>query len=195
MRLLVIMRLFIVLVIAFLVISCVSKIPSGKEPFDYASSDKTLPDKIKPLQKIDIKPVEKPKPFEPLFQNEPEETKRHSVIGEWMTYSKGVYYDNGDFRYPQTPNEILLIDEDNTWTFGKYNGKWELSPITDADWKLWGINQYFPKNKITLYGWNDDIASGPVEGGATAQFIWVIYRVGPPIEEAAAQVQMKFGWT
>lgn len=154
-------------------------------------NSKTPPEDIEYIQKIDIKPVEKPKP---LFE-EPEEAKRHSVIGEWMAYSKGVYYDNGDFRYPPTPNQVLLIDEDNTWLFGNYTGRWELSPIKDEDWNLWGISPYFPKEKITLYGWNDDIASGPVEGGATAQFIWVIYRADPPFENAPSQVQMKFGWT
>ena len=159
------------------------------------STDKISPDKIDYLPKQDIKPIEKPEPLSEEHTEGVEVSKRNYISGEWMAYSKGVYYDDGDFRYPETPGTMLLINEDKTWDYSSFKGKWEVSPVTEDDWSIWGIISYGPAKKLTLYGWNDDIASGPIEGEGTPQFIWVIYRAGPPFEKAASQVQMKFGWT
>jgi len=171
--------LFLIIISVLLISGCNSKIS---------------PEDVQYIQKQDITPVEKPKP---LFEESDamQVSKRNYVVGEWMAYSKGVYYDDGDFRYPQTPGTILLVNEDKTWNYGSFSGKWEESPITEDDWGIWGVRSYGPTRKITFYGWNGDIASGPIEGGATPQFIWVIYRSGPPFENAPSQVQMKFGWT
>ena len=173
------MRLLLIFTVVFLIIGCESKIP---------------PDKIEPIPKIDVKAVEKP---EPLFEERAEDmqvSKRNYVLGEWMAYSKSVYYDDGEFKFAE-PKGLLYVNDDGTWEFGNLNGKWEVSAITEDDWKIWDVSPYGHKKKITLYGWNGDIASGPIEGEATPQFIWVIYRSGPPFEDAPSQVQMKFGWT
>lgn len=164
------------------------------------------PDKSKPVEKpnlepLDIEQIEKVKPIfddnAEGFGDDAEEiqvSQPHSLTGDWMVYSKAVYYDDGEFAFPETPASVLQINDNGTWEFGNNSGKWEVTTITEDDWKAWGISQYGPSKKIVFYGWNGDIASGPLEGEEVAQFIWVIYRTGPPYEKAAGQVQMKFGW-
>src|SRR3989338_6087855 len=134
-------------------------------------NSKISPEDAQFMPKQDIQPVEKTKP---LFEESDamQVSKRNYVAGEWIAYSKGIYYDDGDFRYPETPQTVLLINDDKTWSFGSYSGRWEVSDITENDLKIWGVRAYGPKKKFTLYGWNEDIASGPIEGEATPQFIW-----------------------
>lgn len=114
---------------------------------------------------------------------------------KWRSYSKSIYYDDGDFEFLKTPEEVLRLNDDKTWEFGSGKGTWEIAEITASDWSKWGLKDYGPTKKMVLYEWNNDAADGPIEGsGELPALFWMIYRV-PPQEQGKAgggQVQEKF---
>ncbi len=96
-------------------------------------------------------------------------------VGEWRVYSESFYTGTGDFKYRTTPDTILTIKEDGTWSFGDFKGTWEIDYINEEDWQRWGVKDYGPLRKIIFNGWNDTITQGPVEeDGAIIQYIWSI---------------------
>ncbi|HLD81315.1 MAG TPA: hypothetical protein VJA40_04910 [archaeon] len=119
------------------------------------------------------------------------------VVGNWRIYSETLFYDGGGSSLMSTPTSRLLeLRADHSWSFGSSNGSWKISAIAESDWEEWGVGDYGPTQKITLHGWSGGIASGPVEESETrVDFLWAIYRVGPPTVESPGQVQMKFGRT
>src|SRR4030066_1335779 len=118
-----------------------------------------------------------------------------ALVGLWRVYSERIFYDiggGGALGIPVTRN--LEIISDGTWKFGNSKGTWVISGIIEDDWKKWGIPPYGPKRKITLKGWNDAIADGPVEETErSVDFIWVIYHVMPPLVQNAGTAWLKFG--
>lgn len=112
----------------------------------------------------------------------------------WRVYSQAIFYDSGGFNFMDTPaTRLLELKPDYTWTFGNSEGTWRVSKITETDWTKWGVNAYGPTEKLVLDGWNNDVADGPIEGNV--DFLWVIYRTGPPTVQSPAQIQIKFGLT
>lgn len=116
-------------------------------------------------------------------------------IGLWRIYSEAIFYDAGGSNWLDTPSTRKLeLKQDRTWNFGSSSGTWAVSGIVAQDWERWGVSDYGPDKKLTLYGWNDDAADGPVEeSSGSIDFFWVIYRTGPPAVSSPSQVQMKFG--
>ena len=119
-------------------------------------------------------------------------------VGSWRVYSQRIFYDEGGAgsygaaSEGTTSSTKLEIKKDKKWSYGSSSGTWEVSEITDTDWSSWKIDSYGPTRKMTLEGWNKGIASGPIEEDGV-NFIWVIYRVQPPISEKPGMVNMKFG--
>lgn len=119
------------------------------------------------------------------------------IVRKWRVYSESIFYDAGGSNFLETPATTLLqINADQTWSFGSSTGTWSVQAIADADWQKWGVNSYGPTRKLVLNGWNGETNDGPIEETASrVDFMWVIYRVGPPIVQDPGQIQMKFGWT
>src|SRR3989344_4871928 len=115
-----------------------------------------------------------------------------SLVGKWRAYSERLYYDAGGGGVTTTTGRRLLLNEDGSWEFGSSTGAWSASDITSEDWTRWGIDSYGPARKIILENWNNDAsADGPIEG--SVDFIWVIYRVEPPLVSDPGTVWIKFG--
>lgn len=119
------------------------------------------------------------------------------IVRKWRVYSESIFYDAGGSNFLETPATTLLqLNADQTWSFGSSTGTWSVQAIADADWQKWGVNSYGPTRKLVLNGWNGETNDGPIEETETrVDFMWVIYRVGPPIVQAPGQIQMKFGQT
>lgn len=131
----------------------------------------------------------------PATANSPKE-----FAGNWRAYSERLFYDKGgggatlSASSGTASTQTLSLKNDGTWSYGTSKGTWSISAITADDWKSWGIESYGPARKIFLQGWNKGTASGPVEESAgNVDFIWVLYRVGPPTVQNPGTVHMKFG--
>ncbi len=118
-----------------------------------------------------------------------------AFVGSWRVYSERLFYDIGGAGSMAVPlTRPLEISKEGTWAFGDSKGTWEVSEITDADWTRWGISSYGPAKKMTLDGWNEATADGPIEeSSGRVDFIWVIYHVEPPQVQNAGTVWLKFG--
>ncbi|MDO8615526.1 MAG: hypothetical protein Q7T33_07275 [Dehalococcoidia bacterium] len=148
-------------------------------------------------------PVETPEPYNPdpyadfpTFAPEPEPEPQADVeTTSWRIYSEAIYYDaGGGGAAIGATSRDLQTSSDGTWAFGDSAGTWYVAEITDQDWNYWGVDPYGPTSKIVLDGWNGDVAAGPIEGtDGYVDFIWVIYREGPPTIGAPGTVWMKFG--
>ena len=121
-------------------------------------------------------------------------------VRTWKVYSQRLFYDEGgggtalSASSGTATTQTLSLKSDGSWTYGDSSGKWSVSAITDVDWTAWKINSYGPSRKITLDGWNKASASGPVEEDAgTVNFVWALYRTGPPTTSKPGTVQIKFG--
>ncbi len=119
------------------------------------------------------------------------------LVRKWRVYSQAVYYDSGGHNFLETPATTLLqLNADQTWTFSSSSGTWSAQAIEESDWLKWGVPSYGPTRKLVLVGWNGETNDGPIEESeARVDFMWVIYRVGPPAVSSPAQIQMKFGQT
>ncbi|HLD62633.1 MAG TPA: PsbP-related protein [Candidatus Norongarragalinales archaeon] len=119
------------------------------------------------------------------------------LVRKWRVYSQSIFYDEGGSNFLETPASTLLeLKADQTWSFGSSSGAWSVQAISEGDWAKWGMPSYGPTRKLVLNGWNGDVGDGPIdETESRADFMWVIYRVGPPAVEKPAQIQMKFGQT
>ncbi|MBI2445586.1 DcrB-related protein [Candidatus Micrarchaeota archaeon] len=119
------------------------------------------------------------------------------IVRKWRVYSQAIYYDAGAWNYLDTPATTLLeIRADQTWTFSTSTGTWSIQAIEESDWQKWGVPSYGPTRKLVLNGWNGETNDGPIEESESrVDFMWVIYRVGPPIVSSPGQIQMKFGQT
>lgn len=135
-------------------------------------------------------------PSEPKTQQVVKVPAHPELVRKWRLYSEGAYYDSGEINIlDRPPASYLELKEDSTWQFRGATGTWEVQDISEDDWASWGVNSFGPTRKIVLYGWNNDRVDGPIEeSGGRADFIWVIYRAGPPEVKSLAQIQMKFGW-
>jgi len=103
-----------------------------------------------------------------------------AFAGKWRSFS--------DTKY--TP--LLQLNEDGTWSLEGSSGTWQAGAIEDSDWARWGISSYGPAKKITLNGWNNGVADGPVEeSDGRVDFFWIIYDVTLEGEQRLAQI--KFG--
>lgn len=113
----------------------------------------------------------------------------------WRVLSARIYYDDGGGGDLSTVITTTLdIYDDGTWEFGSSSGMWYVESITDDDWQLWGIDPYGPTEKLVLEGWNGDVADGPIEGsGGYIDYMWIVYREGPPAISAPGTVWMKLG--
>ncbi|MFH0884862.1 MAG: hypothetical protein V1861_04080 [Candidatus Micrarchaeota archaeon] len=119
------------------------------------------------------------------------------VVGNWRIYSEAITLDTGGTDYLKgVPTRELEIRSDGTWNYGDSSGTWTVEQIGESDWKRWGVEPYNPTRKIVLDGWAGVSGDGPIEeSSGQIDFIWVIYRSGPPVTSAPAQVQIKFGHT
>ncbi len=117
------------------------------------------------------------------------------LSGSWRVYSEKLFYDiGGASPLGIASSRNLEIKAGGTWSFGDSRGTWSASEIEESDWENWGVPAYGPTRKIILNGWNNGVANGPIEEtGERVDFVWVIYRVEPPLVENAGQVQIKFG--
>jgi len=115
------------------------------------------------------------------------------AAGSWRIQSSRLFYDQGGggalggnvFR-------PLELSADGTWSFGASQGRWSVDPVTPEDWKRWRVEPYGPRRKVTLSGWNEGTTSGPIEeSGVGIDYLWVIYRTGPPAVDAPGDVHMK----
>ena len=115
--------------------------------------------------------------------------------GAWRAYSARIFYDEGGAGTVDTTiTRELELNSDGTWHFGSSAGTYEVSDISADDWARWGVDPYGPSRKITLFDWNGGVADGPVEeSGGGIDFLWAIYREGPPTIGAPGTVWMKFG--
>lgn len=127
----------------------------------------------------------------------PESSMAPDIVRRWRVYSEAIFYDEGGSNFLETPVTTLLeIRADQTWSFGSSSGTWSVQAIEESDWQKWGVPSYGPTRKLVLNGWNGGTNDGPIEeSGSRVDFMWVIYRVGPPTVQSAGQIQMKFGWT
>lgn len=115
------------------------------------------------------------------------------VAGSWRAYSSTLYYNiGGGGSFPASPR--LLTISGNRWRWGPSTGKVALKRIVASDWKRWRVHPYGPTMKIVWHNWNHHTASGPVETNhGRIVFLWVVYRVRPPVVKAPGIVYLKFG--
>ncbi len=106
----------------------------------------------------------------------------NEFVGKWRSFS-------------DTKNtQILELYQDGTWTFSSSSGTWIVESIDAADWQKWGVDDYGPTRKMVLYGWNGDVADGPIEETAQeVDFFMVIYNVDLDAYAQPAQIQIKYG--
>lgn len=117
-----------------------------------------------------------------------------ALAGTWRVLSSRLDYDAGGAGVAPDATRHLELRANGRWEFGSSSGSWSVRAIDDADWSRWGVDSYGPTRKIVLAGWNGSEGDGPIEeSSGGVDFVWVIYRVGPPVVSAAGQVQMKFG--
>ncbi len=129
--------------------------------------------------------------------NPVESSMEPQIVRKWRIYSESIYFDSGGHNFLDTPvTTVLQLNADQTWSFSSSSGTWSVQAITDADWQKWGVPSYGPTRKLVLNGWNSETNDGPIEEtDSRVDFMWVIYRVGPPTVSSPAQIQMKFGQT
>ena len=121
-----------------------------------------------------------------------------SLVGSWRAYPQNLYYDvGGSIRVPTPSSRKLELKANGKWAFGSSSGTWKVADITTADWEKWGVQPYGPTKKIVLNNWNKKGADGPIEESPTVKgrvdFIWVIYKVEPPVVRSAGMMHAKFG--
>ncbi len=120
-----------------------------------------------------------------------------SLVGNWRSYPQRLYFDAGGSLKVDTPSSRKLeLKANGKWVFGSSSGTWKLANIEAKDWTKWGIEPYGPKKKIVLNNWNKKIAYGPIEESSIkgqVDFIWVIYRVDPPVVSRPGIMHAKFG--
>ncbi len=119
-----------------------------------------------------------------------------SLPGSWRVYSSRLFYDVGGSggMSGAGSSQALNLDPSGSWTYGSSSGTWSVASISSADWTDWKVNSYGPVYKIVLNNWNGGTADGPIEvTGTTADFLWVIYHMEPPLVSRAGSVQTKFG--
>lgn len=113
---------------------------------------------------------------------------------KWRIYSERLYYDAGGGGAVNQGGRNLQVSADGGWEFGNTSGQWSVSAISPEDWTRWGVTSYGPTRKITLSGWNQGTADGPLEESAgRIDFLWVIYQVGPPTVSSPGKIWIKFG--
>ncbi len=119
------------------------------------------------------------------------------LAGSWRVLSSRLFYDaGGGGALNRGVGHTLDLTKDGGWSYGSSSGTFKVQPVSPDDWKLWDVTSYGPKQKVVLAGWNGGEASGPIEESAGGvDFVWVIYRVGPPTVTAPGLVHMKFGRT
>ena len=122
------------------------------------------------------------------------------LIGTWRVYSERLFYDDGgggttfSASSGTAVTQTLKLNNDGTYTYGDSKGNWKMSSVSDSDWISWGITSYGSTRKITLEGWNKGTASGPLEEeSGVVNFVWVLYKVGPPTVSKPGTVHLKFG--
>ncbi|OGV91026.1 MAG: hypothetical protein A3K19_25115 [Lentisphaerae bacterium RIFOXYB12_FULL_65_16] len=121
------------------------------------------------------------------------------LVGRWRILSERLFYDKGGggallaaTGANAAVTRLLELGEKGDWSFGGSKGKWSVSPATDEDWKRWGIGAYGPTRKLVLADWNGGTADGPIEETAQVDFLWVLYRVGPPAVQDPGTAHVKF---
>jgi hypothetical protein len=153
-----------------------------------------------PAEPTDTAEPYNPDPYAGFPTFSPEATKappnEPAITQPWRVYSARIFYDEGGGGdVSNTITTPLNLSTDGSWSFSDSSGTWSAEPIADDDWTRWGIQPYGPSTKIVLDGWSAGAADGPIEEaqGGGADFIWVIYREGPPAIGAPGTVWMKFG--
>ncbi len=123
-----------------------------------------------------------------------------AFVGTWKVYSQRLFYDEGgggtalSASSGTATTQTLKLKNDGMYEYGDSKGAWKVSALATEDWKSWGIESFGPSQKITLEGWNKGIASGPIEEESGAvNFVWVLYKTGPPTTSKPGTVHMKFG--
>ncbi len=117
------------------------------------------------------------------------------LAGSWRVLSARIFYDaGGGGAMNRGVGHTLDLTKDGEWSYASSSGTFKVQATSEADWKRWQTASYGPKQKVVLTGWKDGEASGPIEAsGGGVDFVWVIYRVGPPLVQAPGLVHMKFG--
>ncbi len=122
------------------------------------------------------------------------ESSTPELLGKWQVYAETVFYDTGERSWPDAPGKDLLeLKANHTWNFGSATGTWAVQDLTDTDGARWATNLPGATRKLILYGWNEDLADGPLEeANGRVDSLWLLYRAGPPKLSRPGQVQMKF---
>jgi hypothetical protein len=125
----------------------------------------------------------------------PSTSAGNDVAGQWRVLSARIYYDEGGGGdLSNTITHRLDLSSTGTWSFSTSSGSFDLSSIINDDWARWGVNSYGPARKIVLQGWNASSADGPIEeSNGNVDYLWVIYRVEPPVVSNAGTIWLKFG--
>jgi hypothetical protein len=117
--------------------------------------------------------------------------------GSWRIYSARLFYDEGgagEVGLSDTTSQRLELSASGTWRLGTSSGQYSVDAVSADDWTRWGVEPYGPQRKITLVGWNSDVADGPVEASdGRVDFLWVIYHESPPAVSAPGTAWLKFG--
>lgn len=120
-------------------------------------------------------------------------TQYPELKGDWRAYSARIYYDKGGGGTASRFTQPLKLSAQGEWNFETSAGKFTVENINGGDWKRWGIAPYGPKRKIVLLNWNSSKADGPIEeSSGRVNFIWVIYKVRPPVATSPGTVWIKF---
>ena len=90
----------------------------------------------------------------------------------------------------------MNLHDDGTYDYRGHEGVWDVSDITEDDWKKWGIKNENFKKKLTFHSWPDGIngiADGPIEDTSYgARYLWAVFDAEPPESEDAAQTWVRF---
>lgn len=116
------------------------------------------------------------------------------LAGSWKNYSARVFYDQGGGGALTNVPEQLRLTGEGKWTFGTSSGSFFVSAIDSSDWTRWNISAYGPTRKISFSNWKGSTADGPIEeSNGRVNFVWVIYKVAPPIVSYPGAAWLKFG--
>ena len=118
-----------------------------------------------------------------------------ALAGSWRVLSSRVFYDaGGGGAMNRGVGHTLEFTKDGHQAYSSSSGSFKVERIEKADWKTWNATNYGPTSKIVLTGWKEGKASGPIETSeAGVDFVWIIYRVGPPLVQSPGVVHVKFG--
>jgi len=171
----------------------------GTYNVSFDESGEKIIKKVLELPKLNISDKKK----DEIIKNDPKKPKVEpkgpidkASVGGWKVYQESHYYKKGGSKFASPTISQMNLHDDGTYDYGGREGTWEASPITEDDWKKWGIkNENFNK-KLIFHGWPDGVdgtADGPIEDTSYgARYLWAVYNAEPPETAESAQVWVRF---